>query len=101
MSEGNGVPQPYAVSMSPLQRERLLQLHAKADAQNRGKQFLSALREIFQRLRQQPRSFGEALFKLTVLKLEIRTAAVHPLVVDYGVHLEKNLVLIQGFKLLD
>ncbi len=100
MSSGNGPPQQYSVSVSLFQRQRLLQLHQQADARGQGQRFVDAYREIVRRLQRDPRVFGEHLFTLPIIKLEIRQAAIHPLVVDYGIHMEQNIVLIQAFKML-
>lgn len=101
MSSGNGPIQQYAVSMSQFHQARLLQLHEQAEASGRSLRFLNAYREILGRLKRDPRVFGEQIYSLTVLKLEVRTAAIHPLIVHYGVHQERKIVFIQGFKLLD
>jgi len=66
----------------------------------KGHRFVEAYREMLRRLRRDPRIFGEHLFTLPILKLEIRQAAIDPLVVDYGVHMEQKVVLIQMFKIL-
>jgi len=100
MSSGNGQPRQYSLSMSKFQQGRLLELHHQQDSLGRGHRFLFAYREVIRRLERDPRIFGEHLFNLTTLNLEIRQAAIHPLVVDYGVHEEKNIVFIQGFKVL-
>ena len=79
----------------------LLELHQRAEAAGRGQRVLDAYQRITRRLKRDPRVFGEELYTLPAMKLEIRTAAIHPLIVDYGVHLEQKLVFIQGFKMLD
>jgi hypothetical protein len=44
--------------------------------------------------------FGEALYSLPALKLEVRQAVVAPIVVDFAVHNEQQVVFIRGFKVL-
>ncbi len=101
MSSGNGPPRLYSISMSQFQRARLLQLHEQANSSGRGQRIVAAYREIVRRLQHDPRVFGEELYTLPALNLKVRTAAIHPIVVDYGVHEEKKIVFIQGFKILD
>ncbi|MCE9532302.1 MAG: hypothetical protein K8T89_14450 [Planctomycetes bacterium] len=101
MSEGNGAPRRYSVSMSQFQKSRLRHLHQQAEDSGRGQRFLIAYREIVRRLQRDPRVFGEALYTLTTLRLEIRQAAIHPIVVDYGVDEDQKVVFIKGFKILD
>jgi len=62
---------------------------------------VAAYREIVHRLQRDPQVFGEELYTLPILHLDVRQAAIHPIVVDYGVHEERKIVFIQGFKILD
>ncbi len=100
MSSGNGQPRQYSVSMSQVQRAKLLQLLHEQDAIGGGERFFHAYREIVRRLQRDPRIFGEMLYILPALRLEVRTAAIAPLVVDYGVHEEQKIVFIRGFKVM-
>jgi hypothetical protein len=100
MSSGNGQPRQYHVSMSQVQRARLLQLRQEQDALGRGPRFVAAFREIIRRLQRDPLVFGEELFTLPIAQLNVRTAAIHPIVVDYAVHEERKLVFIRGFKVM-
>ncbi len=61
---------------------------------------MAAYREIVRRLQRDPLVFGEELYALPALQLKVRTAAVHPIVVDYAVHEQRKLVFIQGFKVM-
>jgi hypothetical protein len=101
MSSGNGPARRYSISMSQFQRTRILHLHEQANAIRRGQRFVDAYREIIRRLQHDPRVFGEQLYNLPTLHLEVRTAAIYPIVVDYGVHEEQKIVFIQGFKILE
>ena len=100
MSSGNGTPRQYSISMSQFQRERLLRLHNEQELLGRSQQFLDAYLQIIGRLERDPRVFGELLYTLPALRLEIRTAAIAPLIVDYGVHEERKIVFVQGFKVM-
>jgi len=80
-------------------REALKQLHRKEANAGRREQFLSAMRTIAKRLRDDPLRFGEPLYRLPALKLLVCVAAsVPPLVVDFGVHQTRPLVIIRGVR---
>jgi hypothetical protein len=99
-SQGNGEQTFYEVHMSEHDRSLLKQRYLEAAQAGKGNQFLSALRQIAQRLREDPLNFGEPLYRLPGLKLLVRQAAVLPLVVDYTVHETRPLVFVRGFKVL-
>lgn len=100
MNSGNGPPRQYSISMSKVQRAKLKQLHQEQDALGLGQQFLSAYRTIVRRLQTDPKVFGEALYRLPALQLELHQAIVAKIVVDYAVHEHLKFVFIQGFKVL-
>jgi hypothetical protein len=97
---GNGQATPYEVRLSEHDRALLRQRHLEAVQAGKGKQFLSALRQIVERLRKDPLAFGEPLYRLPALKLVVRQGVVLPLAVDYAVHEDRPLVFIRGFKIL-
>ncbi|HEV3203340.1 MAG TPA: hypothetical protein VGY77_03105 [Gemmataceae bacterium] len=99
-SPGNGRPNAFQVRMSEHTREVLKQRQREASEAGVGDQFLAALRLIWERLRFDPVTFGEPQFRLPALNLLVCQAVVAPLVVDYGVHEERRLVFIRGFKIL-
>jgi hypothetical protein len=86
--------------MSAQTQVLILQLHDDAIQAGTGQRFLAAFRAIVARLHRDPRVFGEPLYRLPALRLEIRKAAVLPLVVDYGVHEDRPLVFIRGIRVL-
>lgn len=97
---GNGQRRPYNVQMSQQTRALLQQLRLKAAEVGAGPGFVSAYRQIIERLRDDPTTFGEPLYHLPALHLLVYQAAIKPLVVIYGVHDDKPLVFIRGFKTL-
>ncbi len=99
-TQGNGQSVPYDVRMSAQTRTVLQGLHRQAIEAGTGQRFLAAFRQIVERLRQDPLAFGEALYRLPALQLQVRQAVVLPLVVDYAVHEDRPLVFIRGFKVL-
>jgi hypothetical protein len=65
-----------------------------------GQQFHDAFRKISNRLQRDPLEFGEALYHLPALHLQVFHAVCQRLSVDYAVHAERRLVFIRGFKYL-
>jgi len=94
--EGNG--QQYKVGMSGNTRSELDKLLFKAVLADKGEQFVNAYQQIIRRLHQDPTVFGEPLYMLAKLELQMRHGAILPLLVDYGVHATKPLVFVRGFK---
>src|SRR5262245_12251080 len=95
---GNG--SSYHVDMSGFAKASLKQRHLEAAKKGEGKRFVAAVGKIVDRLRHDPTDFGEPLYHLQALKLQVRQAVVDHLVVEYGVHAHKPLVIIRSFKVL-
>src|SRR5262245_38401094 len=98
--QGNGQSPVYDVRQSEQTKRELLKLHSQAAQRGEGKRFVAAARQILTRLRTDPANLGEPLFRLPALKLAVYHVVVAPLVVEYGVHDERPLVFIRGYKLL-
>jgi hypothetical protein len=99
-TEGDGRPHPYKVTHSALTGQEIKRLHQRAAQEGRGKQFVSALRAIYERLKNDPVNFGEPIFRLPALKLIVYQAGVSPVMVDYAVHEERRLVILRVLRLL-
>jgi hypothetical protein len=76
MTEGNG--QSFSVDMSQQTKAHLKELHQKALQSGTGAHFLAAFRQILDHLRQNPCEFGEPLYSLAALKLQVRKGVVAP-----------------------
>jgi hypothetical protein len=100
MSGPNGAPRIYKVIISKQLADRIDKLHDEAHSAGIGPQFIDALEKIHDGLRAHPRAFGDPLFRLPALKLLVYVRAIHPLVVDYGVHDEQQLVFVKGIRLI-
>jgi hypothetical protein len=100
MPKPNGRKPPFEVHASVAIRKILLNLQRQAAREGRGDQVLAAFKEIVKRLQQDPQGLGEPSYSLSALRLQIRTCSVRPLVVDFGVHLDRPLVFIKGVRLL-
>lgn len=94
-------PSPkYTVEISAAIAGTIRQLHEQAVREQRGKLFVTALSECTTRLEEDPRSFGEPMYRLPLLQLQVRHGAVRPLFIDFAVHDERPLVFIRKVQLL-
>jgi hypothetical protein len=75
-------------------------LQRQAAAEGRGDEFLSALRQIHRYRRRDPAHFGDLLFRLPALRMQVRKAAVWPIVIHFGVTADEFLVVIRGVFLM-
>jgi hypothetical protein len=100
MTTGNGPQLRWQVHLSEVVAQSLYDLQYRAAAEGRGQAALAALRSIIDRLKTDPTEFGEPLYRLPGMKLELRTAAVGPIVMDFAVSAERRLVFIKGVTLM-
>jgi hypothetical protein len=80
--------------------ETLKRIQRQAARQGRGPEVLSAFRQIAERLQTEPMTLGEPLYRLPALRMQIRSVAVRPLVVDFGVCEDRPLVFLRTVRLL-
>jgi hypothetical protein len=59
-----------------------------------------AFRQIVERLQLDPTEFGEPCYRLSALRMQVRTVVVRPLAVDFAVCEDHPLVFIKGATLL-
>jgi hypothetical protein len=90
----------YSVYCSAVIARRLKQIHKRAIEQGRGEAVLSAVRAVWHELSYDPVEFGEPLYRLPALQVQIRLGFLGPLLIDYAVHDSKPLVFIKGVMLL-
>lgn len=95
-SHGNGSPRVYVVRLSGKAREQVKQRLDEAVGTAGKKRLLVALRTIVERLQRQPHAFGEPLYRLPALRLQVYQAAVAPVSVVYGVHEDQPYVFIRS-----
>jgi hypothetical protein len=98
-SSGNG-EQPFQVGFSEAIALTIRHLQRQASKEGRGKDFLAALRNAVDRLQTSPRAFGEPLYRLPALRMQVRCGALGPLSIDFGVCDDRPLVFIMAVKLL-
>jgi hypothetical protein len=75
-------------------------LYKQAKHEGRADAFMDAAREIDHRLRRDPDDFGEPLYRLPALQLEVRHAVIAPLLIYFAVHEDRPLVFIKQVVLL-
>jgi hypothetical protein len=76
-------------------RQALKELLVRAADLGLDEVVIQAVKQIQRQLTQDPFGFGEPLYRLPNLKMEVRLAIVPPLAVQYAVHQEKPLVYLK------
>jgi hypothetical protein len=100
MSEPTNGGRLYEIHGSGLILEALRRLLRQAEYEGRGSHFLSALGTLGRQLQRNPNVVGEPVYRLPALRMQIRTVALNPLVIDFGVCEDRPLVFIKGVTLL-
>jgi hypothetical protein len=90
----------YQVHCSGAIAKSIRRIHQRAWQQGRGKAVTRAFRQIVRRLEVDPLGTGEAAYRLPSLRMQVRSVAVRPLVIDFAVCQDRPLVFIKGVKLL-
>jgi hypothetical protein len=96
----DGGPRRYQVHVSGALAAELRRLQRQAAREGRGGQFLAALRYLTERLEKDPNEAGEPLYRLPNLRVQVRTMAVRPLLIDFAVCEDRPLVFLNSVKLL-
>jgi hypothetical protein len=100
MSAAGAEGKPYEVHNSAAIAQALLRLQQQASREGRGTELLQAARAVYERLRQDPTEFGELLYRLPALRLQVRCVAVRPRYVDFAVCDDRPVVFLKAVKLL-
>jgi hypothetical protein len=95
---GNGETR-FQVHISGVIAKELQRLQKLAAREGKGDAFLSAFRQIVERLSFAPNDFGEPLHRLPALRMQIRVGAILPVFVDFGVCEDRPLVFIKGARM--
>jgi hypothetical protein len=90
----------WKVYLSRAVADSLLHIQRQATEEGRGEEAVAAFRQIVNRLHSDPWGLGEPLYRLPGLRLMVRSVALRPLVVHFGVSEEQRLVYIRSAKLL-
>ena len=94
---GNG-NRLFEIRVSGVVAEAIKQLQRKATAIGLGQQVLANIKALHQRLRHGAADFGEPLFRLPPMELQVRMGVISPLVVIFAVHEVKPLVFLKEIK---
>jgi hypothetical protein len=100
MPDPNGHHTPYEVHASGAITAELIAIQQRASLIGLGDQVLSAIRQIHERLRSAPYDFGEPLYQLPALRMQIRCGIIAPLVIHFGVCEDRPLVFLKGVALI-
>jgi hypothetical protein len=91
---------PFQLDFSGAIADTIRQLQRQASWEGRGREFLLAIRAVVARLRREPTEFGEPLYRLPALRMQVRSAIVRPLYINFAVCEDRPLVFIKAIKLL-
>jgi len=100
MAGPNNHARRYTVHVSGVIAAKLRQILRRAKREGRGDRVLTAITQVQDRLKRDPQHLGEPLYRLSALRLDVRTSIIRPLVVDFAVQEENALVFIKGVRLL-
>lgn len=95
MSTGNGSADRHTVELLGDVRDELVRIARRAAERGTGRDVTRAFAAIVARLRSNPRAFGEPLYDLRHIRMQIWRGLVPPLYVEYGVHEVRPLVVIR------
>jgi hypothetical protein len=96
---GNGDPR-YEVYCSGLIAKSIRDVHRQAVKEGRGQAMVDAFRLAVRQLRQNPTRFGDPLYRLPALRMQVYTAVVQPIALHYAVCTDRPLVFIKAILLL-
>jgi hypothetical protein len=96
---GNGARR-YEVHCSGAVTAIVHRVLREALRQGRGQTVATAFRDVIVRLQTNPFHIGETSYRLPGLRMQIRTVATRPLIIDFAVCEDRPLVFIKGVKLL-
>jgi hypothetical protein len=91
---------PFQLEISEVIAEVIRGLQRQAKQEGRGEAFLLAVKKMVKRLHRNPTNFGEPLYRLPVLRMQVRCGIIRPLSVDFAVCEDRPLVFLMAVKLL-
>ena len=101
MAETNGTSGPrYSVGMTGPARAEYLEIARQSVAYGQDAAVTAAMRRIFERLRQDPRQFGDPLYPFRKMRMTVYNASLPPLYVEFGVHDDQPVVVIRRVRWL-
>jgi hypothetical protein len=100
MSQPGGAGPPFQVVSSDLTTAATRALLHRAAQAGQGARALAAYLGLLDALERRARDFGEPLYPLTHMRLQVRAGSIRPLLVNYAVHEDQALVFIRFFALM-
>jgi len=97
-SHGNGQPKRYRVTHLGPAKEALTRHYRRAKLQGKGSVFVAAVEHIYNRLRADPRGFGEPKYPIPGLQLVVHLGIHGPLVVEFAIHDTEPVVVIRSVR---
>jgi hypothetical protein len=91
---------PFEIDSSGAVARAFATLQLEALHAGYGREFRVAAHAVLDRLRNDPDEFGEPLYRLPAMRMQVRQAIVRPICVHYAVSEERAYVLIKSVKLL-
>jgi len=79
MSSAGASGEEFEVHNSASIARAFVRLQRRAAREGRGVEVLEAAKEMYERIRTSAREFGEPLYRLPALRMEIRCAVIRPL----------------------
>jgi hypothetical protein len=95
----NGDP-TFQVVVSEYVGKKLRVIQRRESKAGRGAAVLAAFEQMIARLTMDPFHFGEPLYHLPYMQLDVRHAAISPLLIYFGVHQAFPIVFIKDINLL-
>ncbi len=90
----------HEVHLSGKLARKIRDIQQQASIEGRGEAVLAAFRAIVDKLENDPSGFGEPLYRLPALRMQIRHGAILPLFIDYGLCEDRPLVFLRRITLL-
>ena len=90
----------YEVYCSGVIAQSIRQIHKQAVREGRGETMVAAFREAVHQIEKGARKLGEPLYRLPVLRMQIRQALIRPIAIEFAVCEDRPLVFIKGVTLL-
>lgn len=91
----------HSVGLSDTIREELRDFLNRAPTIAEDRRIREAFAAILDMLRDAPHLFGEPMYHLRGMRMEVRKAAVAPVYVEYGVHEDRPVVVIRRVRWLN
>jgi hypothetical protein len=90
----------FRVQASQYIQRELKRLQRQAIHESRGEEMVAAFQQIIEQLQHDPWHAGKPLYRLDALRLQVRSVAIVPLVIHFGICEDRPFVFLRAAKLL-